>query len=82
MFARMAVTLSNIRTKITAVEQAISRVEVAIQYNDGDVSAQRVELKSLEERLSRLRADEAQLEAAANGGRRSPIGIITPKYSS
>ena len=77
----MAITLANIRTKIVETETAIKRVKTAIEYNDGDVAAKRVELSELEASLSRSRASEAQLEARAAGGKKSSVGIVTPRWS-
>ena len=63
---RMAVTLSEIRTKITETETAISRVKTAASYGKGDKNVQRESLEALNAELMRLRRDEQRLATPSN----------------
>ena len=74
----MAITLSEVRTKISETEAAITKVKSAQGYSIGDKSVQRARLEELTTELHSLRRDERQLEAIAAG---ADSGILTAKWS-
>jgi hypothetical protein len=76
----MAITLTEIRTKIIETEAAISRVKSAQSYAKGDKSLQRAQMMDLQAELVSLRRDESRLEAKAKGATNS--GIMTASWYS
>ncbi|RZV50751.1 MAG: hypothetical protein EX270_11120 [Pseudomonadales bacterium] len=74
----MAITLAQVRTKITETEAAITKVKTAQGYSISDKSVQRARLTELTEELAGLRRDERMLEAIDAG---ATTGILTAKWS-
>lgn len=74
-----ALTLFEVRAKITSIRDDIAAAETAISYGKGDKQVARQSLGSLQNQLNRYLRHERELSATAAGANNS--GVITASWS-